>query len=852
MRRLYAPPVVPRRCSSLFYNNLSSAARSYTNAYLYYGNSNYSSRYIYNRLLTSTLNSVTPNVTLVSNVYDGGALSSTLSVPREWDWVNYGASFTYRGNVTQANTPGKTVVTAYDYTGTVVSQNDNNGHSVNVATSTATNYTLPDTLSPNGSSTLETQATYTTGYFPASVAAPGQTIYDPVNSPSGTAAYTGYDSYGRVSYTLAPSQVAGQAAGAQTYYTYGYASDGWTITATTAGHFTTTFLDGLGRTISVKTGTGGTVLSQVNTGYAPCACSPLGKMYAKSQPFTPPNSSPVTYYSYDALGRTINVLLADGASHTTYAYQGNFTTVTDPAGNWKQYVTDAFGNLVTVIEPDPSQNPVVGPPAPTTYPVTSAPAGTLLTSYTYDQFNHLTLVSMPRVTGYGLVTQKRTFVYTPKTYSTLTLPAMWLTSATNPESGTTSYTYNADGTLASKTDANGNTETYTYDAYQRLTGIPDRQQTFTYDTCPANDSFCTNAPGYLVEAVFATGVGSNQLGFQYDYTYTPAGKVAAKSLTVESANHLNASSVPANGTLTVNYGYDSQGALVSQQYPVSQTWASGTSNTFTYILDALERPTQMTDSNNKTWASGATYNAANQPLYDGTATRTYNNLMQTTSIVGSGLNMTYNYSATMNNGQIASSADGISGETVAYYYDALKRLSGAGNNTTWSAGYTYDGYGNLFGITAIGPPSINLTVQVDGNNVPTNRIVATGVAYDNNGNLTAGFGGLTFSYDKGNRMTAVGGGASEAYAYDAQNLRVYSRNGSGAETIYFYGADGKKLATYTYSIITYSGNPEIQLTQQSANVYFLGKLISAEGNAVQVDRLGSVRSGGPGGLGHQA
>jgi RHS repeat-associated protein len=130
--------------------------------------------------------------------------------------------------------------------------------------------------------------------------------------------------------------------------------------------------------------------------------------------------------------------------------------------------------------------------------------------------------------------------------------------------------------------------------------------------------------------------------------------------------------------------------------------------------------------------------------------------------------------------------------------------------------------------------------------------LATGVTYDNDGNQTAGFGGLTFSYDAANRMTAVGGAASEAYAYDAQNLRVYSRNASGAEAIYFYGADGKKLATYTYSIITYGGSPEIQLTQQSANVYFLGKLISAEGNAVQVDGLGSVRSGGPGGLGHQA
>ena len=67
-----------------------------------------------------------------------------------------------------------------------------------------------------------------------------------------------------------------------------------------------------------------------------------------------------------------------------------------------------------------------------------------------------------------------------------------------------------------------------------------------------------------------------------------------------------------------------------------------------------------------------------------------------------------------------------------------------------------------------------------------------------------------------------------------------------------HGADGKKLATYTYTIITYNGNPEIQLVQQSQNVYFLGKLISAEGNAVTTDRLGSVRTGGPGGLGYQA
>jgi YD repeat-containing protein len=597
--------------STYDYGNLTTPVRSYSNTYLYQNGTTgatYQGRYIYDRLATRTLTSAAPNVTLVQNAYDGGTLNTTATLPNEWDIVNYPASFIYRGNVTQANSPGKTTNTTYDYTGTVVSQNDNNGHSVNVATSTATNYTLPDTLSPNGSSTLQTQAQYTTtGYFPGSVAGPNQSIYNPTSAPNGTAAYTEYDNYGRLYYSQPPSQVAGQAATAWTDYSYGYASTGWTIKATTVNGsgptpFTTTILDGLGRTASVQTGSGSgvTVLSEVDTLYAPCACSPLGKMYQQTQPYTPPNSAPpATTYTYDALGRTVSVLLPDGASQTTYAYQGNFTTVTDPAGNWKQYATDALGNLVMVLEPDPTHNPVVGPPTPSTYPVTSAPTGTLLTTYTYDQFNHLTQVSMPRTTGYGLVTQTRTFVYASTTYSTLTLPAVWLTSTTNPESGTVSYTYNADGTLASKKDANGNTETYTYDAYQRLTGIPDRGQSFTYDTCPLGITVCANAPGQLTEAAFASGLGANQLSFQYYYTYTPAGKVASKSLMVESANHLGAT-----GTLTATYGYDGLGTLTSQQYPISQTWASGTSNTFTYTLDPLERPIQMTDSTQKTWAFG--------------------------------------------------------------------------------------------------------------------------------------------------------------------------------------------------------------------------------------------------------
>jgi len=40
-----------------------------------------------------------------------------------------------------------------------------------------------------------------------------------------------------------------------------------------------------------------------------------------------------TTYTYDALGRTVAVTKADG-SVTSYLYQGNTTTITDPAGKW--------------------------------------------------------------------------------------------------------------------------------------------------------------------------------------------------------------------------------------------------------------------------------------------------------------------------------------------------------------------------------------------------------------------------------------------------------------------------------------------------------------------------------------
>lgn len=187
----------------------------------------------------------------------------------------------------------------------MVSQNDNNGHSVSVTLSDGTHYTRPDNLTPNGTASLKTQASYTTrGYLLPSVAGPGQTLN--TGSNPGAAAYASYDGYGRVDYTLAPAQSATTTGGRSTY-PCGYDSSGWTVTATTANsgggnHWTTATLDGLARTASVQSGHDSTTVSEVDTTYAPCACGPLGKVAWQSQPYAPPNASPPgTTYTYDAL-----------------------------------------------------------------------------------------------------------------------------------------------------------------------------------------------------------------------------------------------------------------------------------------------------------------------------------------------------------------------------------------------------------------------------------------------------------------------------------------------------------------------------------------------------------------------
>jgi YD repeat-containing protein len=92
------------------------------------------------------------------------------------------------------------------------------------------------------------------------------------------------------------------------------------------------------------------------------------------------------------------------------------------------------GHLVKVTEPNPE-------------------GGLLDTTYTYSELGQLLTVNMTR----GGVTQTRTWAYDADKRERLV-------SVTHPESGTTLFSYNNDGTVAEKTDAKMQKLVYEYDA----------------------------------------------------------------------------------------------------------------------------------------------------------------------------------------------------------------------------------------------------------------------------------------------------------------------------------------------------------------------------------------------------
>jgi RHS repeat-associated protein len=479
----------------------------------------------------------------------------------------------------------------------------------------------------------------------------------------------------------------------------------------------------------------------------------------------------------------------DGASTTAYAYAGNTVTVTDAAGKWKKMTMDAFGNITKVTEPNPA-------------------GGTWDTNYTFDFLNRLTQVSQTR----SGTTQNRTWTYT----------GAYLTQTSFPETGTTSFTYNSNSTLAYTIDAKNQKIAYTYDSLGRVIQT-DFYSVSTNFTPDANSSV------YITYDAISGGVNqtgrvaqtSYYAGTRYiteRYNYTAPGQVTSKKFILGTQ------------TMEATWTYDNEGRMSSVTYPVSAT-------TYNFTYDSMSRLNGMTQGAN-TLVNNITYGPAGELLtmsYLGyNETRQYNNRLQMTRLTTSnGVNTQTDFeyrfpTAGSNNGQLYQMKDWVTGEEVTYAYDALQRLASA--TTTgpeWGQAYGYDGFGNLLSQTVTKGTAPYMSVSV---NPANNRV--TGTSYDNNGN------DLTFgSYDVSNRLKQAG---SMQYGYDPGNKRVWKNPGTGvANEEFTFWAGNQRLGTYK------STNPgTAAFTVASTNLYFGGRLIQANGTAILIDRLGSNVMGG--------
>ena len=251
---------------------------------------------------------------------------------------------------------------------------------------------------------------------------------------------------------------------------------------------------------------------------------------------------------------------------------------------------------------------------------------------------------------------------------------------------------------------------------------------------------------------------------------------------------------PATGLVELSYGYDGMGRLNSLNEPGPAYWVQNVQ----YDLAG-----RMTSMQYAAVPSGP-YTFPGAPYTQETMTYNVNGQMSSlnwgvapgsTGYTGPAGGIQYSY-PTQNNGQITQAVDTLSGETIGYQYDSLKRLMSATSTPTsgsstaaWTQTFQYDGFGNL---TA---KVLNGTTTAIGVNAATNQL--SSAYYDANGNMTSG-AGATLTYDVANRLASAveTSGGIEYYGYAPDNKRVFRQMANGHQLITLYGTQGEKLSVF--------------------------------------------------------
>jgi RHS repeat-associated protein len=714
-----------------------------------------------------------------------------------------------RGNVTKVSrwAGGTSYITAYsqyDNAGNVIWAKDPRGNVSTISyadnfgdgsnpesgasgTNGAT-YALPTVATNASSQQAKSQYSYTLGAVTG------------VKDLNGVIAKTEYDSIGRPVKAIAALGLAEQVVTEMIYPT---ASSNVSMVSkqldATRWLASKVVMDGFDRAVTAYQAEDGQKASSANfTIQSETSYDGLGRVIQVSNPYRPgAQESPLnTTTEYDLAGRVTKVKTPDNAEVNSY-YNGTQTLVKDQAGKERMSETNALGQLSTVWEITTGDDTEA-----VTFPNHSEVSAGYKTKYEYDALGNLTKVTQQR--GTAGTTQTRSFAYDSLSR---------LTSATNPESGTITYQYDANGNLVLKIDprlgrtrdltcssvsytGNNIATCYEYDELNRVktraynNDTPD--VTYTYDT--SDVAYSTGRLTSVSSSVSATNY------IQFD----ALGRVKASSQVTDGVTY----SMP-------EYNYNLAGNLTSEKYPSGRVITTGYDN-----AGRLSSVTGQMGTTSTPYASDFAYTShgavkdmkLGNNLYEHAS---FNNRLQPTELdLGTTqggidrLKLEYAYGTTNNNGNVQSQTITVPGLTnplvQTYTYDDLNRLKSAtemsGSNQSWKQTFIYDRYGNRrfdTDNTSAGMASSLLVAD------PLTNKLASGqgsVHYDNAGNLDVDFNGHAFAYDAENKQVRYDGGAAAGgtdYKYDGDGRRVKKVSGTGQQTtVFVYDAMGQLVAEY--------------------------------------------------------
>lgn len=578
-----------------------------------------------------------------------------------------------------------------------------------------------------------------------------------------------------------------------------------------------TVYDGLGRTYQQ---------------YNPTRCSP---------PMTSCGEATWGYatYTYDGLSRPTSITKPDGSS-AAISYSSNCTTRTDEAGQARKSCVDGLGRLTGVWE-----NPV---------------GLNYETDYTYDALGNLTGVNQKGSNNANA--RVRAFVYDSLSR---------LTSATNPESGVITYTYDATGNVLTKTAPAPNQTgtatvitTYAYDSLNRVTSVTYSDgitpaNYYRYDVAPSGiTANLTNVVGRLVWSYNAYGGGTSGKATAAYFSYDAMGRTIREWEQTPSVSPNGAwfcTSYDLAGNLisinppgqvifggatgcdpagkTISYNYDSAGRITS----VNSNFSDAQHPATLYSVDASVGYVPDGSIRKATFGNGLTethaYNQRFQPCRSnynssGTYLSTCNDAIPSGNILD--LHPTFNAGST-DNGNVATwSATGALTFSRTYSYDALNRIQSmtdtASNQACKGMSWTIDAWGNMTNQAATAGTCYGFASSVG-----TNNQLQSGYQYDAAGNLT--FDGTHhYTYDAEDRIIQVDSGSTATYIYNENGQRARKSTGSSF-TEYYYAPDGTVQIDYDGSSWSHQ--------YIYAGSQFVAEYKNSTTQFIHADHLGSTR-----------